>query len=465
MPEFIKKAKNTRPVLANVEPIELISGDESDCEIIEQKIQIINVDAEGESSDSYDDNTSSSDTKTTASSQDNIAVIALNDSNNGESPDGDGTDNSNNDAVQNDSIFFIDTNPVRIDDVPAPIYVSSPGQSAMSCIARTSPEPFPFTHNSESRRPNERSELNQSGANDIICLNRGESQSTVLNKRNGSLTLDGSITSASSDTSRSDSPTNKTNAIHVSSGSLSTNESSVTSNSKVKETELLGQSVPTQFDESDTDDDSVIYVSEIISDSKARSFIPLNRNSSNQAHPKAPNPAKKHTLKQKALVKRLNDVLTLKSGKSLKKTATIDKAINSNQPWGRCMTTQTSNQLVGRPMSTATRTCKNQPSDRPAPSINQRLNKFVPTKQEIEDERKLFQSNPDLFEKRMIIIDGSNIAYAYVNTHFSCFDFLDFFSPNFESSFNDFFIGMNLIVCNCFFFVFALFLLLLTDMD
>lgn len=34
--------------------------------------------------------------------------------------------------------------------------------------------------------------------------------------------------------------------------------------------------------------------------------------------------------------------------------------------------------------------------------------------QEFENERTLFKTNPDLFEKRMIIIDGSNIAYKYV---------------------------------------------------
>lgn len=33
---------------------------------------------------------------------------------------------------------------------------------------------------------------------------------------------------------------------------------------------------------------------------------------------------------------------------------------------------------------------------------------------EFENERALFKANPDLFEKRMIIIDGSNIAYKYV---------------------------------------------------
>lgn len=39
-------------------------------------------------------------------------------------------------------------------------------------------------------------------------------------------------------------------------------------------------------------------------------------------------------------------------------------------------------------------------------------NNPVPKKNEIDEEEKLFAEKPELFEKRMVIIDGSNVARA-----------------------------------------------------
>lgn len=43
------------------------------------------------------------------------------------------------------------------------------------------------------------------------------------------------------------------------------------------------------------------------------------------------------------------------------------------------------------------------------PSTSQ-SNNPAPKKNEMDDEEKLFAERPDLFEKRMVIIDGSNVA-------------------------------------------------------
>lgn len=43
------------------------------------------------------------------------------------------------------------------------------------------------------------------------------------------------------------------------------------------------------------------------------------------------------------------------------------------------------------------------------PSTSQSINP-VPKKNEMDEEEKLFAERPELFEKRMVIIDGSNVA-------------------------------------------------------
>lgn len=43
------------------------------------------------------------------------------------------------------------------------------------------------------------------------------------------------------------------------------------------------------------------------------------------------------------------------------------------------------------------------------PSTSQ-SNNLVPIKNKMDEEEKLFAERPELFEKRMVIIDGSNVA-------------------------------------------------------
>lgn len=326
------------------------SSGESDCEIIEQKVPLIDVDLDSEDESSAQEK-------------------------------------ENNDEgyvqQQDQSLFFVDTQPIRINDLSPPMY-----EVSQICLPGSS---------KQIGNP-----LNGSGASNVICTSTMQINGThdVIRR---TINNDTNLSKSNKNHNKTDTNTGKVSEEAVPSTGSSESTGLVEDLMQQYNEWSIAKSPVIDLVESDAE--SVTFVTETVIPNKANAFIPLANN------------VRKVTKRSRRASKRAN--------KLLKKS--INKQVNQNKPKitvncdaisGARNVIQATKSITRSPNKQTVQQSNKQQSNRPVVDRAARI-------QENHDERHLLRTKPELFEKRMVIIDGSNIAYAYVS-HSSIFLIVSF---------------------------------------